>query len=303
MTSPGGIPAVVGDRLCSPREPWADAPERLALGMLQATEAAALACAPLRESGDPTALLVAVQRSFDNAPCTVPAGCEVVVAPVAGALPGVPGCGAVLAGMARRVSGGVPAAHGGGMTMLGVRREAGASVDVRLPLAANLARLAVAVGKPVAELVVVLPNGLDHMHLAAQVWAAGSRMIQVAGSVIGAALSFVLLGDMADMVVGRGDGPQGAIAASVMDLTGGHAQAASSLQLGSDRYTASCHGVVVATGLTDGVLAGPYRGASGWWTRSLVITGRQPAVLVSALHRKNGTVARLFERLFPCRTS
>ncbi|MGH7746808.1 MAG: hypothetical protein ACREQ5_18950, partial [Candidatus Dormibacteria bacterium] len=184
MTTPGAATSTTHDRLGSRAEPLTEATELLTLGMLRSTEAAALACVPLRESGDSTKLLAAAESSFSNAPfmpgrAPDAGGCEVVIAPLTGAFPGAGGCRGALSAAA----GGVAPVLGGAM-LLGVRREAATAVDLTRPLAGNLARLSAAVAKPVEELVVAVPADLDHIHVAAQVWAAGARVIQVAGGVI-----------------------------------------------------------------------------------------------------------------------
>ncbi|MGH7749882.1 MAG: hypothetical protein ACREQ5_34710, partial [Candidatus Dormibacteria bacterium] len=92
-----------------------------------------------------------------------------------------------------------------------------------------------------------------------------------------------------------------AIAATVVHLTAGYTQLAPSPE--SARFAGTAHGVVVATGVGDGILGGPSPGSHGWWTRSLVITRQHPKLMVSTFHRTDGTIARLFERLSPCPTS
>jgi len=97
-------------------------------------------------------------------------------------------------------------------------------VDIRRPIAENLARLAAVTGVGVADLVVVVLDKPRHGSLIAEIRATGAELRLVGEGDIVAAVAAATSGTDVDVVVGIGGTPEGIIAACAVRALGGFMQ-------------------------------------------------------------------------------
>ncbi|WBM79106.1 fructose-bisphosphatase class II [Cryobacterium breve] len=97
-------------------------------------------------------------------------------------------------------------------------------VDIRRPIAENLARLAAVTGVAVADLVVVVLDKPRHGSLIAEIRATGAELRLVGEGDIVAAVAAATSGTDVDVVVGIGGTPEGIIAACAVRALGGFMQ-------------------------------------------------------------------------------
>lgn len=184
-----------------------------------------------------------------------------------------------------------------------VGRDAVGVVDIRKPVEENLAAVAEATGKEVADLAVVVLDKPRHEELIERLHDAGARVIRIPdGDVLGA-LRVVMPDGDADLLVGVGGAPEGIINAVSVRLLGGDMQARLAPQYDEERRqivdagqdldsvltlddlvrTGDC--CMVATGVTDSqLLRAPEPTAAGWRTQSLVLVSRRRSLIAEALH-------------------
>ena len=97
-------------------------------------------------------------------------------------------------------------------------------VDIRRPIAENLARLAAVTGAAVTDLVVVVLDKPRHTTLIAEIRATGAELRLVGEGDIVAAVTAATSGTDVDVVVGIGGTPEGIIAACAVRALGGFMQ-------------------------------------------------------------------------------
>ncbi|MDY7529732.1 MULTISPECIES: fructose-bisphosphatase class II family protein [unclassified Cryobacterium] len=97
-------------------------------------------------------------------------------------------------------------------------------VDIRRPIAENLARLAAVTGVAVSDLVVVVLDKPRHAVLIAEILATGAELRLVGEGDIVAAVAAATSGTDVDVVVGIGGTPEGIIAACAVRALGGFMQ-------------------------------------------------------------------------------
>jgi fructose-1,6-bisphosphatase II len=158
------------------------------------------------------------------------------------------------------------------MEKLIVPPPAAGKVDLRWPVAANLASIAQSLDREVSDLTVVILDRPRHEELLREVRAAGSRVKLIGDGDVIAALSVAIRGTSVHAVFGSGGAPEGVIAAAAMKCLGGEIQgrfvprndaersrleamgASADRVYGTADLAPGRHLVFSATGITDGEL-------------------------------------------------
>jgi fructose-1,6-bisphosphatase II len=306
----------------------ADAPDRnLALELVRVTEAAAMAAGRWVGRGDKNGadgaavnamrtligtvgmngVVVIGEGEKDNAPMLyngeqVGSGdgpeCDVAVDPVDGTTLVAKGMAngiAVMAVSARNSMYDPSAVFY--MEKLVVGPEAAELVDIRLPVAENIRRVAKAKGSTVDDVTVVLLDRPRHEELATQIRATGARIKFISDGDVAGAVEAARPDTGLDMLMGIGGTPEGIIAACAMKCLGGLIQgrlwprddderqkaidAGHDLDrvLSTDDLVSGDDCFFVATGITDGeLLRGVRYGRSTARTHSLVMRSRSGTI-------------------------
>jgi fructose-1,6-bisphosphatase II len=183
------------------------------------------------------------------------------------------------------------------MEKLVVGPEAADVVDIRLPVAENIRRVAKAKGSTVDDVTVVLLDRPRHEDLATQIRATGARIKFISDGDVAGAVEAARPDTGLDMLLGIGGTPEGIIAACAMKCLGGLIQgrlwprddderqkaidAGHDLDkvLSTDDLVSGDDCFFVATGITDGeLLRGVRYGRSTARTHSLVMRSRSGTI-------------------------
>ncbi|MFK4087331.1 class II fructose-bisphosphatase [Kribbella sp. NPDC020789] len=183
------------------------------------------------------------------------------------------------------------------MEKLVVGPEAADVVDIRLPVAENIRRVAKAKGSSVDDVTVVLLDRPRHDELATQIRATGARIKFISDGDVAGALEAARPDTGLDLLLGIGGTPEGIIAACAMKCLGGKIQgrlwptddeerqkaidAGHDLDrvLDTDDLVSGDDCFFVATGITDGeLLRGVRYGRSTARTHSLVMRSRSGTI-------------------------
>jgi fructose-1,6-bisphosphatase II len=183
------------------------------------------------------------------------------------------------------------------MEKLVVGPEAADVVDIRLPVAENIRRVAKAKGSSVDDVTVVLLDRPRHDELAAQIRATGARIKFISDGDVAGAVEAARPDTGLDMLIGIGGTPEGIIAACAMKCMGGMIQgklwpkddderqkaidAGHDLDrvLSTDDLVSGDDCFFVATGITDGeLLRGVRYRSSIARTHSLVMRSRSGTI-------------------------
>ncbi|MET9317813.1 class II fructose-bisphosphatase [Kribbella sp. NPDC003505] len=183
------------------------------------------------------------------------------------------------------------------MEKLVVGPEAAEVVDIRLPVAENIRRVAKAKGSTVDDVTVVLLDRPRHEQLATQIRATGARIKFISDGDVAGAVEAARPDTGLDMLLGIGGTPEGIIAACAMKCLGGKIQgklwprddaerqkaldAGHDLErvLDTDDLVSGDDCFFVATGITDGeLLRGVRYGRSTARTHSLVMRSRSGTI-------------------------
>jgi fructose-1,6-bisphosphatase II len=183
------------------------------------------------------------------------------------------------------------------MEKLVVGPEAVDVVDIRLPVAENIRRVAKAKGSTVDDVTVVLLDRPRHEELAAQIRATGARIKFISDGDVAGAVEAARPDTGLDMLLGIGGTPEGIIAACAMKCVGGliqgrlwprdDAERQKALDAGhdldrvldTDDLVSGDDCFFVATGITDGeLLRGVRYGRSTARTHSLVMRSRSGTI-------------------------
>ncbi|GAB2703493.1 class II fructose-bisphosphatase [Microbacterium marinum] len=166
-------------------------------------------------------------------------------------------------------------------------------VDIRLPIAENINRLARALGKPVDELVVSVLNRPRHARLIEEIREAGAGTRLMSDGDVAGGINAARHNARTDMCVGVGGSPEGIVTACAIKALGGHIQGRlwprdddekqrgidAGLRLDDHVYEADDmvrgnNTIFVATGVTNGELvAGVRREGDFVYTESVVLRG------------------------------
>jgi len=323
-----GRPAPPDDAQAGPPEPGRHAPDRnLALELARVTEAGAMAAARWVGRGDKngadgaavnamrtlvntvsmTGVVVIGEGEKDQAPMlyngeqvgdgTGPA-CDVAVDPIDGTrltANGMPNAISVLA-VAARGSMYDPSAVFY-MSKLVTGPAAADAMDIRAPVADNIAAVARAKGCGRQDVTVVILDRPRHADLIRQVRAAGARIKLITDGDVAGAIMAARDGTGVDLLLGIGGTPEGIIAAAAIKCLGGVIQGTlyprddderrRALDAGLDldqvltteQLVSSDDVFFAATGITDGELMGGVRyRAGGATTHSLVMRARSGTI-------------------------
>ncbi len=183
------------------------------------------------------------------------------------------------------------------MEKLVVGPEAADVVDIRLPVAENIRRVAKAKGSTVDDVTVVLLDRPRHEDLATQIRATGARIKFISDGDVAGAVEAARPDTGLDMLLGIGGTPEGIIAACAMKCVGGLIQgrlwpkddeerqkaidAGHDLDrvLSTDDLVSGDDCFFVATGITEGeLLRGVRYGRSTARTHSLVMRSRSGTI-------------------------
>lgn len=177
--------------------------------------------------------------------------------------------------------------------------EAADVVDIRLPVAENIARVAKAKGSTAEDVTVVLLDRPRHEKLADEIRAAGARIKFIVDGDVAGAIAAARPGSGVDLLLGVGGTPEGIITACAMKCLGGTIQgrlwptddeerqraldAGHNLDpdfvLHTDDLVTGDDCFFVATGITDGdLMKGVRYGAGGATTDSLVMRSRSGTI-------------------------
>ncbi|MCM3696199.1 class II fructose-bisphosphatase [Microbacterium oleivorans] len=166
-------------------------------------------------------------------------------------------------------------------------------VDIRLPIAENIRRLAKALDKPVDELVVSVLNRPRHAKLIEEIRDAGAGTRLMSDGDVAGGINAARHNARTDMCVGVGGSPEGIVTACAIKALGGHIQGRlwprdddekqrgidAGLSLDDHVYEADDlvrgnNTLFVATGVTNGELvAGVRRVGDFVYTESVVLRG------------------------------
>ena len=183
------------------------------------------------------------------------------------------------------------------MEKLVVGPEAAEVVDIRLPVAENIRRVAKAKGSTVDDVTVVLLDRPRHEQLATQIRATGARIKFISDGDVAGAVEAARPDTGLDMLLGIGGTPEGIIAACALKCLGGKiqgklwprddAERQKALDAGhdldrvldTDDLVSGDDCFFVATGITDGeLLRGVRYGRSTARTHSLVMRSRSGTI-------------------------
>jgi len=191
------------------------------------------------------------------------------------------------------------------MKKIAVGPEAKDAIDITLPTAENLRRIARAKGKDLNDLTAVILDRERHRELIGEVRSTGARILLIPDGDVAGALMTAWQESNVDVLLGVGGTPEGVIAACALRAMGGniqgilHARSEEEARLGReagfdmdkvlmmDDLVASDDVFFAATGLTDGhFLRGVKYVAEGAETDSLVVRGLTGTVRhIVATHR------------------
>ncbi|MDX2971895.1 class II fructose-bisphosphatase [Kribbella solani] len=191
------------------------------------------------------------------------------------------------------------------MEKLVVGPEAAEVVDIRLPVAENIRRVAKAKGSSVDDVTVVLLDRPRHEELATQIRATGARIKFISDGDVAGAVEAARPDTGLDMLLGIGGTPEGIIAACAMKCLGGKiqgklwprddAERQKALDAGhdldrvldTDDLVSGDDCFFVATGITDGeLLRGVRYGRSTARTHSLVMRSRSGTIrTIESVHQ------------------
>jgi fructose-1,6-bisphosphatase II len=191
------------------------------------------------------------------------------------------------------------------MEKLCVGPVAAGKVDLRLSPSENLARIARALGRGVADITVVILDRPRHEALIAEVREAGARIKLISDGDLSAAISCAVQGTGVHAVMGTGGAPEGVLTAAALRCLGGEIQARLRFRNDGERVRAAAMGVTdearvyttedlasgenivfAATGVTDGdLLHGVRFFGGGARTHSVVMAYRTKQVrFVDTVH-------------------
>ncbi len=179
-------------------------------------------------------------------------------------------------------------------------------VDIRLPVAENLKRIADALGRKVPDLTVVTLDRPRHAQLIEEIRAMGARIKLISDGDLSGAISCAVMGTGVHAVMGIGGAPEGVLTAAALRCLGGEIQARFRWRSDEERARAGRMGidpseervytttdlapgenlVFSATGVTDGdLLKGVHFFGGGARTHSLVMAYQSKQVrFVDTVH-------------------
>ncbi|TLM66827.1 MAG: class II fructose-bisphosphatase [Deltaproteobacteria bacterium] len=305
----------------------------LALELVRVTEAAALSCGRWVGKGDKTsadrAATEAMRRSLesieisgtvvigegemDEAPMLyigekVGSGngqeVDIAVDPLEGTNICAKGLNGSIATIALAPRGGFLHAPDMYMEKIAVGPGARGAIDINLPPAENLKRVAAAKGCQIEDLTVVILDRPRHDQIVAEIRKAGARIHLISDGDVAPAIAAAVEGSGIDMLMGIGGAPEGVLAAAALQCLGGDMQGRLVFMNDEERDRARGMGindfdkvyrcddmargdvVFAATGVTSGdLLKGVRYFAGGAETHSIVMRSKTRTVrFIEARH-------------------
>ncbi|KNX36449.1 class II fructose-bisphosphatase [Luteipulveratus halotolerans] len=191
------------------------------------------------------------------------------------------------------------------MDKLATGPEAADVVDIRLPVAENIKRVAKAKKRGVSDVTVVLLDRPRHEQIASEIREAGARIRYISDGDVAGAIMAAREDTGIDLLLGIGGTPEGIIAACAIKCLGGVLQgqlwpkddderqkaldAGHDLDavLSTDELVTSDNCFFVATGITDGeLLKGVRYRSGGCTTQSLVMRSKSGTIRVIDGHHQ-----------------
>ncbi|MDQ2852096.1 class II fructose-bisphosphatase [Dermatophilaceae bacterium Sec6.4] len=183
-------------------------------------------------------------------------------------------------------------------------------VDIRLPVAENIRRVAKAKRVSPVDVTVVMLDRPRHQELAQQIRDAGARLRYIADGDVAGAIMAARPDTGIDLLLGIGGTPEGIITACAMKALGGTIQGILAPKDDDERQKAIDAGLhldtvlstndlvkgdnafFVATGITDGeLLRGVRYGADGCHTQSLVMRSKSGTIRTIDAHHSPAKLA------------
>jgi fructose-1,6-bisphosphatase II len=191
------------------------------------------------------------------------------------------------------------------MEKLAVGPEAADAIDITVPVAENIRRVAEAKEVGVADVTVCVLDRPRHAELITQIRRVGARVRFISDGDVAGAISAARPNTGVDMLVGIGGTPEGVIAAAALKCMGGAIQGrlwpqndderAKALDAGhdldqvltTDELVSGNNVFFCATGVTDGdLLRGVHYRAGGATTQSIVMRSKSGTVrMIDGYHR------------------
>lgn len=110
------------------------------------------------------------------------------------------------------------------MEKLVVSAKASGSIDIEAPIEENLRQVALALGKCIAELSVVVLAKPRHVELMSRIRATGARVVEIPDGDVMASISVLVGTEGFDLLAGVGGAPEGVISACATRIMGGEMQ-------------------------------------------------------------------------------
>ncbi|MCM2264904.1 MAG: class II fructose-bisphosphatase [Desulfuromonadales bacterium] len=305
----------------------------LALELVRVTEAAALSCGRWVGKGDKTsadhAATEAMRRSLesieisgtvvigegemDEAPMLyigekVGSGngqqVDIAVDPLEGTSICAKGLSGSIATIALAPRGGFLHAPDMYMEKIAVGPSAKGAIDINLPPAENLKRVAAAKGCHIEDLTVVILDRPRHDHMVDEIRKAGARIHLISDGDVAPAIAAAVENSGIDLLMGIGGAPEGVLAAAALQCLGGDMQGRLVFMSNEERDRARSMGITdfdrvyhgddmacgdvvfAATGVTNGdLLKGVRYFAGGAETHSIVMRSKTRTVrFIEARH-------------------
>ncbi len=230
---------------------------------------------------------------------------EIAVDPLEGTKLCSSGVGNAIAVLAMGEKGSLLRAPDTYMQKIAVGPGARGAIDLRDTPTRNLERIAGALGKPLADVTVVIQERPRHDALIREVRAAGARIKLIAEGDVAGALDTCFPDTGVDVLMGTGGAPEGVIAAAALRCLGGDMQGRLAFRSDAERERARTMGVpdpdrvfaaedlargdvmVSATGVTHGqFLKGVRFAADGIRSHSVVMRSRSGTLrFIETMHR------------------
>lgn len=190
------------------------------------------------------------------------------------------------------------------MEKLAVGPAARGDIDINLPPAENLRRVAEAKGCRIEDLTVVILDRPRHDRMVAETRKAGARIHLISDGDVAPAIAAAVEGSGVDMLMGIGGAPEGVLAAAALQCLGGDMQGRLVFMSNEERERARAMGIAdfdrvyrgeemargdvffAATGVTSGdLLKGVRYFAGGAETHSIVMRSKTRTVrFIEARH-------------------
>jgi len=298
----------------------------LALELVRVTEAAALSCGRWVGKGEKNsadrAATEAMRRSLesieisgtvvigegemDEAPMVGSGNglqVDIAVDPLEGTSICAKGLSGAIATIALAPRGGFLHAPDMYMEKIAVGPAAKGAIDINLPAAENLQRVAAAKGCRLEDLTVVILDRPRHDKIVSEIRKAGARIHLISDGDVAPAIAAAVEGSGIDLLMGIGGAPEGVLAAAALQCLGGDIQGRLVFMNNEERERASAMGisdfdriyrgeemaqgevVFAATGVTNGdLLKGVRYFAGGAQTHSIVMRSKTRTVRFIEAH-------------------